>query len=88
MTDGVCTIRALVVDPAHQGRGIGSTLLRALESALPDVQRFELTTNMLMENNVPFYERHGYSVYETIQHNEIIRLALMSKLVVRGGDAH
>ena len=88
VTDGVCTIRALVVDPAHQGRGIGSTLLRALESELADVQRFELTTNMLMENNVPFYERHGYSVYETIQHNEIIRLALMSKLVVRGGDAH
>lgn len=34
---------------------------------------------MLMENNVPFYERHGYRVYETVQHNERIRLAQMAK---------
>jgi len=87
VTDGTCTIRALVVDPVCQGRGIGSRLLRALEAELPDVKRFELTTNMVMENNVPFYERHGYVVYETIQHSEIIRLALMSKHVQQDDDA-
>lgn len=85
VTDGVCMIRALVVDPACQGRSIGSTLLRALEAALPEVTRFELTTNMLMENNVPFYERHGYRVYETVQHNERIRLAQMAKDVAVSG---
>jgi len=87
VNDGICTIRALVVDPAHHGRGIGSSLLRALEAALPDVKRFELTTNMVMQNNVPFYERHGYVVYEKVRHSDIITLALMSKPARRVGDA-
>ena len=72
-------MRALVVDPAQQGRGLGSALLRALEASLPEVKRFQLTTNMVMENNVPFYERHGYVVYETEQYSELIRLAQMAK---------
>jgi len=79
--DGVCTIRALVVDPAHHGRGIGSALLAALERALPGVARFDLTTNPVMERNVPFYERHGYRVTEITQHSPTITLAQMSKRV-------
>lgn len=77
--DGVCIIRALVVDPAHQGKGIGSSLLAALERALPAVARFDLTTNPVMEGNVPFYERHGYRVTEITQHSPAITLAQMSK---------
>lgn len=79
--DGVCTIRALVVDPAHHGQGIGSALLAALERALPGVARFDLTTNPVMERNVPFYERHGYRVTEITQHSPTITLAQMSKRV-------
>jgi tRNA (guanine37-N1)-methyltransferase len=83
--DGVCTIRALVVEPGCQGRGIGSRLLRALESALPEVVRFDLTTNPVMEGNVPFYERHGYRVTEITQYSPTITLAQMSKRVPRTG---
>jgi len=32
------------------------------------VSRFDLTTNMLMENNVTFYERHGYRLAEVTHH--------------------
>lgn len=85
-SNGVCTIRALVVDPAHQGKGIGSSLLRELERALPHVARFDLTTNPVMEGNVPFYERHGYRVTEITQHSPTITLAQMSKQVPRAGD--
>ena len=82
--NGVCVIRALAVDPGRHGLGIGSLLLRELERALPDVERFDLTTNPVMERNVPFYERHGYRVTEITQHSPTITLAQMSKRVVRG----
>lgn len=77
----VATIRGLVVDPAHHGHGIGSKLLKALEAALPDVERIDLTTSTLMERNVPFYERHGYRVTEYTLPVPTIRLAQMSKAV-------
>jgi predicted N-acetyltransferase YhbS len=77
----VCTIRALAVDPANQGRGIGSALLTALERTLPDVAQFDLTTNTVMEGNVPFYERHGYQVIGLTRHSELVTLAQMTKVV-------
>lgn len=79
VTDGVCVVRALVIDPACQGRGIGSALLKALEQALPSVTRFDLTTNTLMEGNVPFYERHGYRVTELTRVSDRVTLAQMTK---------
>jgi ribosomal protein S18 acetylase RimI-like enzyme len=80
----VCTIRALCIEPAHQGRGIGSSLLRALETALPHATRFELTTNTIMDGNVRFYERHGYRITELTRYSERITLAQMRKDTVAG----
>ena len=76
-----CTIRGVLVEPAHQGRGLGSALLRAIEAQFPDVARFELTTNTLVPGNVGFYERRGYRVDELIPHGERIVVANMSKTV-------
>jgi ribosomal protein S18 acetylase RimI-like enzyme len=83
VTGRVCTIRALVVDPSSQGRGWGSALLKALELALTDVDRVDLTTNTVMERNVPFYERHAYQVVEYTTPIPGITLAHMSKTAVR-----
>ena len=77
----VCTVRALVVDASYRGRGVGSALLNALERSLPDVTRFCLTTNTVMERNVPFYERHGYCVSELTRHSELVVLAQMTKVI-------
>src|SRR5262245_11600629 len=86
IVDGrVCTVRGLAVDPANQGQGVGSTLLKALERTLPDVAQFDLTTNTVMEGNVPFYERHGYRINELTRHSELVTLAQMTKVV--HGDA-
>jgi len=78
----VCTIRGLSIEPAHQGQGIGSSLLRAVEAAHPHVTHFELTTNTLMEANVRFYQRHGYQIKELTRHSERIVLAQMGKAAV------
>ena len=76
-----CTVRALVVEPAMHGQGLGSALLRALESALHHTRRMELTTNTLVEGNVAFYERHGYKVHGYTEPFPGIRLAHLAKTV-------
>jgi GNAT superfamily N-acetyltransferase len=83
VSGNTCTIRALVVEPVHQGHGIGSLLLKTLEDSLPRVARFELTTNTVMEGNVPFYDRHGYRVTELTRYSERVTLAQMSKAIMR-----
>lgn len=75
----VCTIRGVLVEPTWHGRGIGGTLLAAIEALHPHVTRFELTTNTLVPGNVQFYERRGYRVHELSQYTEKIVLAQMRK---------
>ena len=84
VTGTVCTVRGLSIEPAHQGHGIGSSLLDAIECAHPHVTRFELTTNTVMEGNVRFYERHGYRVAELTRYSDRITLAQMRKTAVAG----
>ena len=81
LVDGsVCTIRGVSVEPSYQGRGIGASLLGAIEQVHPDVERFELTTNTLVPGNVAFYERRGYEVFELTKYGDKIVLAQMRKI--------
>lgn len=52
-------IRAMYVAPDHAGEGVGTALLRELESRARerDVESVVLTASL---NAVPFYERHGF----------------------------
>jgi len=79
MSGTSCEIRAVCVDPTYQGRGIGATLLGAIEQAHPNVARFELTTNTLVPGNVEFYERHGYQVVGRTRYTDRIVLAHLIK---------
>ena len=83
VTGTTCLIRVLVVAPEMQGQGLGARLLRAIEDAHPQVERFELTTNMIMVGNVRFYLSHGYEMVEQIQAAPTIRLAFMRKIARR-----
>jgi len=75
----VCSIQRVGVEPSHHGLGIGTALLRAIEQAHPQAERFNLTTNTVVPGNVKFYERLGYQVVEFTKLSETITLAQMSK---------
>lgn len=54
----------IVVDPSHQGGGLGSTLLAACEwhAAERGCQRIHLEVRQDNANAIAFYERRGYQV--------------------------
>ncbi len=60
VTEGVCEVCRLSVDPALQRRGIGSALIEAVEQRFMDVEAFELFTGDRSVENLRLYERHGY----------------------------
>lgn len=78
-----CMIHRVSVEPSYRGRGIGVALVCAVEDAHPNVERFTLTTNTLVPENVAFYERRGYHVTELIEHGDKIVLARMAKNCVK-----
>lgn len=59
-SEGLCQIGRLIVQPQLQGQGIGTMLLRHIESAFPQARVFELFTGSRSEGNLRLYERLGY----------------------------
>lgn len=61
-------IGRLTTHPYYQGRGIGRTLLAAMEEKLGPVARYELFTGQKNTDALAFYTRHGYTVarHETV----------------------
>jgi ribosomal protein S18 acetylase RimI-like enzyme len=58
--EGVAFLERLAVDPACQGRGVGTLLVRSFEASFPGAQRFELFTGHKSERNIALYRRLGY----------------------------
>jgi GNAT superfamily N-acetyltransferase len=55
----------LGTDPAHQGTGIGSALIRGVTDRC-DAQGLGAYLESSKEQNVPYYARHGFEVREQI----------------------
>ena len=52
-------IGKLMVFPEYQNRGIGKSLMTAIEAAFPH-KRYELFTGAKSEKNIALYEKRGY----------------------------
>lgn len=55
----------LGTDPAHQGHGVGSALIRAVTDRC-DAEGLPAYLESSKEANVPFYARHGFQVTEEL----------------------
>jgi len=79
VTDGVCEVCRLSVDPALQRRGIGSALLAAIEQRFPGIEAFELFTGNRSVENLRLYDRHGYRHARTTVLSPAVSLVFLRK---------
>jgi len=79
-TEGRCDIGRLIVDPQRQGRGIGTLLMRHIESRFPRARAFELFTGSRSEGNLRLYERLGYRRIREKVLSPDVTLVFMEKL--------
>jgi ribosomal protein S18 acetylase RimI-like enzyme len=69
-------LAAIGVDPAHQGRGIGSALLNPI-LARADLQQTPCYLEAHTADNVRLYERHGFRVMEHLENPSTVPLWAM-----------
>jgi GNAT superfamily N-acetyltransferase len=79
LSQNVCRIGRLIVHPHHQGRGIGTKLLQAIERNFPAAAQFELFTGSRSEGNIRLYTRSGYVVTGTRPGPDEVTLVVLSK---------
>jgi len=64
ISGGGVMVRRLAVLPYARGRGIARALMRALEDAYPDAERFELFTGAMAAGPIALYQSLGYQLIE------------------------
>ncbi len=82
--NGTCHISRLMVHPAHQGKGIGKALMRAIEERFGDVERYELFTGHLSERNLALYRKLGYRAFREERQSDKVMLVCMEKWRKKG----
>jgi ribosomal protein S18 acetylase RimI-like enzyme len=78
-TGSTCYIERLIVDPDFQGQGIGTTLMKQIESCFGQAQRFELFTGHKSKRNIYLYERLGYKIFKREEVNKNLSFVFMEK---------
>jgi GNAT superfamily N-acetyltransferase len=73
-----CYIGRLIVLPKYHKRGIGSKLMDSLEQKYAGY-RFELFTGKKSIDNIRFYSKRGYSIYDEFSEADNIVLVKMEK---------
>ncbi|MEN8134950.1 MAG: GNAT family N-acetyltransferase [Thermodesulfobacteriota bacterium] len=77
--DGYVVIDRIVVEPEHQNQGIGTALLKEIESRVPNAVTFQLFTGNKSDRNIHLYENLGYKVIKKQTTDQGIELLHMEK---------
>ncbi|RJE90345.1 GNAT family N-acetyltransferase [Paenibacillus sp. 1011MAR3C5] len=80
--DGILSIGKLIVAPSHQNQGIGTKLIKAIETWDAEVRRFELFTGHKSLKNLAMYERLGYRRFKKYLVNDSLILVYLAKTSV------
>lgn len=78
--DGTVYIGKLIVHPQKQGQGIGTELLRAVETEYLG-QRYELFTSNRSIRNIALYQRLGYNIFAQKKITEEMDFVYLEKLI-------
>jgi hypothetical protein len=65
--------------PIIKGQGIGSMLLKRIESMFAGVSRYELFTGSRSEGNLRLYQRHGYVIVRVRDVSPSLSIAFLEK---------
>ena len=77
---GTCRIGRLMVHPDYQRKGIGSLLMKNIETYFPDAKRCELFTGIKSVDNIRLYQKLGYGEYCQQDLSQKVRIVFMEKL--------
>lgn len=76
---GICFIGRLIVDNKAQNQGLGTQLLKAIESRFHNVSTFELFTGHRSLKNLYLYQKQGYTISGNQEINDSLTIVTLHK---------
>lgn len=74
-----CYVGRLIVHPSYQNQGIGTILVKKIESHFKNVKRFEIFTGERDKKNIYLYQKLGYNIFKNEYISEKLTLFFMEK---------